>query len=151
MVRRESCRLKAWITDFCANIVQSQMTQTLRWLQPLPDAFSCIWLMNRHMPTFISLADRYDSGTALSRLRSTAKCGLALTRMARCRISCDILRHHAPDETGQLPGDCCFGNIGFLSFAKYKFIVSSPEPFIRTVSIGNDRRGISRLPLLKCF
>lgn len=40
--------------------------------------------------------------------------------------SCDILRHHAPDEAGKFLGDCCFCDICFLAFAKYKFIVTAP-------------------------
>ena len=73
---------------------------------------TCRW--RRRKPAFNGLGARNHNGMAVSRLRSTAAGGLALTLAARCDTSCHVTGYHTPHEAGKFTGYSCLCHISLL-------------------------------------
>ena len=84
MVRRGLCCLLAWITVPCADIVQSQIAQTLKDSKALSRCLQFFLQMKAPFVAFICIAAPFHSGVELSRLRSTACDGMALAVPYHC-------------------------------------------------------------------
>lgn len=91
MVRREPCRLFAWITVSCANIVQSQMAQTLYDAKALTRCLRFFLAVVSGTMRLTTLDYHDNSGLGMSRLRSTATSGLALIFSRRCYTYLDSI------------------------------------------------------------
>ena len=84
MVRRGLCCLLAWIIVPCADIVQPQIAQTLKDVKALSRCLQLFPQMEAAFAAFICIAASFHSGVGLSRLRSTAYGGMALTAPRLC-------------------------------------------------------------------
>ena len=131
MVRREPHRLIAWITDNCANIDWSWMARTLKWPKPFQDVFSCYFY---YWPDVCGVS--HLTSAWLSTIIAGWRCQGSEAPPAAAwpwyrqhgviPVSGDMIRHHAPHETGKLTRNRCFSYIMFLTFSKNHFVVSAP-------------------------
>ena len=105
----------------------------------------------RRKPAYNGLGAHFHSGVAVSRLRSTAAGGLALTLTARCDTSFHVAGYHAPHKAGEFPCDSCFSDIGSLVVFENHAIVFPPQSLVRFICIGDDLRSVAILTSLECL
>lgn len=119
MVRREPCRLLAWITVSCADIVQSQMARTSKWPKPFQDVFRCFlaagrWYVAQAILHLLNYPQQQRAGNVKGLPPQAVPCTLDFDSTVLYHGLYDIVCHHAPHEACKFPGNCCFCHICFF-------------------------------------
>ena len=139
MVRRELCHLIAWITAVsCADIVSTQIAQTLKCTEA-PSRCSQHRIPEAVPPFPHTRSCRRPSVKGVSRPAVRSTLDRRRTAWHRLCSRFDMIRHHTPDEAGELSGDGSGRDIVFLTGENH-FVELPSQAFIGPICIVDDSR-----------